>query len=343
MSGTALHGSRSTSYSGIAARAAVVAAVVGAAVLVWYAVDVLLLVFGAVIVAVALRSLVLLATRYTPLGERWALVLVTLLLLTAIAGLGALIGSRVAQQFGQLMQTLHSAWLQLHASLEDSELGRTLLNVESQTASTSSAAHLAGAATSSIGAITDAVLILFIGVFLAAEPRLYRRGMISLVPGAVRASAAGIMDELANALTRWMQGVLVAMVCVGVATSIGLILLGIPLALSLGILAGVCEFVPYLGPIVSSVPAILVAFTSGPLPAVEVAGLFLLVHALEGYVLVPLIQRRAVALPPALALIAVALFGIIFGPLGVIFAHPLMVCVIVLVKRLYIRPEALEV
>jgi predicted PurR-regulated permease PerM len=131
------------------------------------------------------------------------------------------------------------------------------------------------------------------------------------------------------------------MVCVGVMTSTGLMLLGVPLALSLGILAGLCEFVPYLGPIVSSIPAILVAFTVGATPALEVAGLYLLVHALEGYVLVPIIQRRAVSLPPALALVAVVLFGIIFGPLGVIFAHPLMVAVIVLVRRLYIHhPEA---
>jgi predicted PurR-regulated permease PerM len=110
-----------------------------------------------------------------------------------------------------------------------------------------------------------------------------------------------------------------------------------PMALALGVLAGALEFVPYLGPIVSSLPAILVAFTLGPWHAPEVAGLFLAIHVLEGYVLVPNIQKWAVALPPALALTAVVIFGLLLGPIGAIFAHPLMVCLKVLVEELYIN------
>jgi len=342
MSDRAVRDTRSHSYSELAVRAAVVTAVLGFAVLLWQTIDVLVLVFGAIIVAVALRSLVLIATRYTPLRDRWALLVVAIMLLAALVGLGTLIGSRLAEQFGQLTQTVQSAWMELRAALQRSDLGRMLLQTESQTASVSSAAHLAGVATTSIDALADLVLILFVGLFLAAEPNLYRRGVLRLVPSSARLQVARLLDELGSALTHWLQGVLIAMLCVGVLTSVGLGLLGVPLALSLGILAGVCEFVPYLGPIVSSIPAILVAFTQGATPALEVAGLYLIVHALEAYVLVPIIQKRAVALPPALALVAVVLFGLILGPLGVIFAHPLMVSVIVLVKQLYIRPEALR-
>jgi predicted PurR-regulated permease PerM len=336
MSDTPLRDIRSLSLGALAARAAVVTAIVGVAVLLWYIIDVVVLVFAGVVLAVALRSLVAVVARYTPLRGVWALVVVAVALLVGLVGLGTLIGSRVVDQLGQLTHTLHQAWLQLHAELEKSGLGRAVLHVESKTAAGASAARLAGAATSSIGALITVIVILFVGWFLAIEPDLYRRGMLSLIPARARAAATETLDELGHALQRWLLGVLIAMLCVGALSSISLALIGIPLALSLGILAGICEFVPYVGPIVASIPAILVAFTLGATPAIEVAGLYLLVHALEGYVLVPIIQKRTVALPPALALIAVVLFGLMFGPLGVILAHPLMVTVIVLTKRFYI-------
>src|SRR5581483_11782006 len=169
MSDRAVRDTRSHSYSELAVRAAVVTAVLGFAGLLWQTIDVLVLVFGAIIVAVALRSLVLIATRYTPLRDRWALLVVAIMLLAALVGLGTLIGSRLAEQFGQLTQTVQSAWMELRAALQRSDLGRMLLQTESQTASVSSAAHLAGVATTSIDALADLVLILFVGLFLAAE------------------------------------------------------------------------------------------------------------------------------------------------------------------------------
>ena len=336
-----MRGIQPSSRSELAVRAAVVTAIAAAAFLIWYTANVLVLLFGSVIVAVALRALVSLATRHTPLHERWALAVVAVVLLVAILGLGTLIGSHLAQQFSQLMQTLQEAWTQARAALETSQLGSALLRAESN-ASTSSLARLEGAATSSIGALTEAVLMLFIGLFLAVEPSLYRRGAIALTPVSARASAARLLDALGISLTRWLQGVVITMLCIGVMTSVGLALLGIPLALSLGILAGACEFVPYLGPLVSAIPAVLVAFTKGSVPALEVVGLYLIVHAIEAYVLVPIIQKRAVALPPALGLVAVLLFGWLFGPLGVILAHPLMVSIIVLVRQLYVDRQRRE-
>jgi predicted PurR-regulated permease PerM len=132
------------------------------------------------------------------------------------------------------------------------------------------------------------------------------------------------------------------MVSVGAMTCLGLWIIGVPMALSLGILAGFAEFVPYLGPIVSAIPAILVAFTLGPTTALETTGLYLCIHGIEAYVLVPLIQRKAVALPPALGILAVVFFGLMLGPLGIIFAHPLTVCIIVLVQQLAVEPNVAE-
>lgn len=323
-----------------AIRCGIATAVVAAVALLCYSIDVLVLVFGAIVVAVALRSLTRLATRYLSLREGWALALVTVVLLAIVLGLGVWIGAHLADQFGQLLQTLEAASSQAHAALEKSQLGRTLVSAESATAAASSATHLAVAATSSLGALTDVGLILLVGLFLAVEPGLYRRGVVRLAPRAARATVTRLLDALGAALARWLRGTVIAMLVVGALTSLGLSLLDIPLGLSLGILAGLAEFIPYVGPIISSVPAILVAFTLGPTLAVEVAGLYLLVHAIEAYVLVPIIQKRAVALPPALGLVAVVFFGLLLGPLGIVFAHPLTVALMVLVQQLRPEPDA---
>jgi predicted PurR-regulated permease PerM len=285
-------------------RCAIATALVASVALVCYSINVLVLVFGSIVVAVALRSMTRIAMRHLPIKERWALALVVTALLVVVIGLGALIGAHLAKQFDQLVQTLEMAWSQAHVALEKSELGRTVLNAESASAAANSATRLAVVATSSLGAVTTLALILLVGLFLAAEPDLYRRGVLRLMPRAARTTVIRLFDALGASLAGWLRGTVIAMLAVGTLTSLGLSLLGVPLALSLGILAGVLEFVPYLGPIVSSVPAILVAFTMGPTRAFEVGALYLAVHAIEAYLLVPVIQKRAVALPPALGLIA---------------------------------------
>jgi predicted PurR-regulated permease PerM len=211
-----------------------------------------------------------------------------------------------------------------------------LASVPSEASSLTTGLH---AATGTVGVLGDVVLVVVLGLFLAADPMLYRCGALCLAPPMQRERFARTLDALAVALRHWLAGVLVSMLCIGVITWLGLMLLRIPLALSIGFLAGLFEFVPYLGPIASAIPAVLIAFTHGPTSAIEVHALYLLVHAIEAYLLVPVIQRRAVALPPALGLAAVVIFGILFGLPGVLFAHPLMVTVLVLVKQLYLGPD----
>src|SRR6185437_16074084 len=161
--------------------------------------------------------------------------------------------------------------------------------------------------------------------------------LLALLPQAARPHAERAMDAAIAALGRWLEGVLLAMVSVGVVTGLGLWALGIPLALALGTLGGVLEFIPYIGPILSAVPAVLIAFAVSPTLALEVVVLYVGIHFIEGELLVPLIQRWAVALPPAVAIVAVVVFGWIFGLPGVIFATPMAVVLIKLVENLYVR------
>jgi predicted PurR-regulated permease PerM len=179
------------------------------------------------------------------------------------------------------------------------------------------------------------------GIFMAARPGLYRRGLIKLVPEGGRDNAALALEDSWKALRLWLFGRLVSMVLVGLLTGLGLWWIGIPAALTLGIVAALLEFVPFLGPILAAIPAILLALAVDPTLFLWVVGLFLVIQQIEGNIIAPLVQQQAVELPPALLLFSLVAAGLVFGIVGILFAEPLTVVLFVLVKRLYVR-EALN-
>jgi predicted PurR-regulated permease PerM len=190
-------------------------------------------------------------------------------------------------------------------------------------------------------AIADTLLVVVAGIYLAAQPDLYWTGMIKMVPERGRALAADAMEASARALRLWLLGRIVSMIVVGLLTWIGLAIIGVPSALALALLAGLLEFIPFIGPIVSAVPAVLLAFAAGPEEALWTMLLFLLIQQFEGNVLEPVVQQRAVTMPPALLLFALVAGGVVFGLSGIILAAPLTVVLYVMVKRLYVQ-EALH-
>ena len=331
-----------SSIGAFAVRALTAVALVALAALVWRVSDVLVPIFAGLVLAVVLRACTRLVMRLVPWPPIVALLLAILLLLILLGLVGLLIGTRASTQFDQLAQTLPAAWDRMLARLQQLSAGRAMLGLlHSQSSSTAWLTRIQAMATVTFGALIDAILILFTGLFVAADPALYRRGVLSLVPHTGRAAVARALDAATTALGQWLKGVLLSMLAIGLITGLGLWALGIPLALTLGILSGLTEFIPYLGPVLGAIPAVLVAFSLGPSHAFEVAALYLGVHLIEGNLLVPLIQRWAVALPPALGIVAVVIFGELFGLIGIIFATPMTVVALTLVDQLYVQ-SALE-
>jgi predicted PurR-regulated permease PerM len=187
------------------------------------------------------------------------------------------------------------------------------------------------------GLLGTAVVVIFIGLFAAADPESYRRGVLRLIPQDRRRRVGEVLDEMAEVLRWWLVGQLAAVVMIAVTTWIGLALLGIPGALLLGLQAGVVNFIPYLGPVIGAVPILLAAMAQGTSMVVWALGVHLVIQTIEGYVLAPLIQRRAVDLSPVLTLAAVMLFGALFGALGIALATPLVAILRVAVIRLYVE------
>ena len=300
--------------------------------------DVLLMLFGAVIVAVALRALA------QPLGDRLRMPpRLAVGVATALAVIGIVLGSwlvgdRLLEQFDDLARKLPAALTKLVGWARERAIGEALWKVWRGTnADDVPWASLAVAATSTLSAVGAIGLVLVVGLYLAGDPAMYREGVVRLVPPAFRPRVDDALVASGHALSRWLLGQGISMVFVGTATAIGLSLLGLPLALTLGLLAGALAFIPFFGPIASGVLAVLLAFMQGPEQALYAAGLCVLIQQIEGNLLMPLVQRWAVALPPVLGITAAVIFGLLFGLPGVILASPLMVVAVVLVRKLYVE------
>jgi predicted PurR-regulated permease PerM len=190
------------------------------------------------------------------------------------------------------------------------------------------------------GGLADLVLVLVLAVYLAADPATYRKGFLALLPPGMRGDVGDAFTDAGHALRRWLGGQLVAMCVVGVCIGLGLWIAGVPLALPLGILSGVLDFVPFIGPLLAAIPGLLIAFAKSPTVALYAIAVYVVVQFIEGHLVVPIVQKRAVALPPALTLVAIVMFGIIFGIVGLFFAVPLTVVTVILVQRLYVAKLA---
>lgn len=324
-------------------RVLVTVAIGAVVLLLWKLSGLLLLVFGSVVVAVVLRALMAGVLRWTPLTDGAALAVVVLVL-TALLVLGLwLFGGQLAAQVETLRQALPGAWAQFQAWLEGSPIGPTVRDVmqEGRDSASVMAARAGALAMSATGGIANLLLVVVGGIYFAAQPALYRGGVLKLFPAQARGSMGDAFDASGHALKLWLGGQLLAMTMVGVLTGIGLWLLGVPVAFGLALIAALLDFVPIIGPIVAAVPAVLLAFTVSPQVGLATMALFVVVQQVESNVLQPLIQQRAVDLPPALLLFSLFGVGALFGLVGLLLAAPLTVVVYVMVKSLYVR-EALD-
>ena len=304
--------------------------------LAWYLRSLILMLFGAVVVATVFRSLADRICKWTGIGENASVALSIFAIIGTVGLLFALFGSEVAQQVQLLREMLPVAWSSFEARIGDLGLGEQLRHMVESVRSPSGLSSFSRFVLSLGSGLADVLVVLVAGVFLAAQPRFYVAGAIKLVPSARRALVSEAMDESERALRLWLKGQLIAMVVVGLLTGVGLWLLGMRSALALGLLAGLLEFIPFAGPLLAAVPAILLALAVGPDMALWVLLLYFAVQQFEGYVLTPLVQQYAVDLPGVILLFSLLGFGTLFGTLGVVLAAPLSVVTFVLVKRLYV-------
>jgi len=185
-------------------------------------------------------------------------------------------------------------------------------------------------------AIGGILIVIFLSIYLAADPALYRRGVLALLPDRRRAQGAYVMDRVAVVLRKWLVTQLIAMLVIGVVTTVALLLLRVKAAFALGLLAGLFEFIPTVGPLLSAVPGVAMGFLDSPEKAAKVALAYWGIQFLENHVLIPLLMKGGMDLPPALTVVTQALLALVFGFLGLMVAVPMLATVMVIVQVLYV-------
>ena len=307
----------------------------------WQAFTVLLLVFASVLLGLVLAWLTDLTAEHTRLPRTAALVVVVLVLLALTAGAVTLLAPIVEEQAVRLGEQLPSALDTLEAYLEQSRLGRQLLeearNLPTKLGSAVALDRMAGILSSAVGVLGGVFFVGILGVYLAAEPELYVDGVLRLLPPARRQRMREVLSEMARVLLRWLAGQLISMVILGVLTTVTLHLLGVPLALILGLLVAVMTFIPVLGPILASVPILLLALTKGLSTFLLVALVYAGIQQLEGNLITPLVHRARIDLPPVLILAVQLVLARLVGFVGILMAMPLVAAGMVAVRMLYVE------
>jgi predicted PurR-regulated permease PerM len=191
--------------------------------------------------------------------------------------------------------------------------------------------------TSTIAVVAGLLLIIFISIYIASDPKLYHRGLLAMFPHRHRARVSEVLSAMGAVLRRWLVTQLIAMATIGVVTTIVLLTLHVKAAFALGVIAGLLEFVPTIGPIMSSLPAIAMAFLDSPEKALTVALAYVGIQFLENHILIPLLMKGGVDLPPVLTILAQALMALLFGFIGLMCAVPLLAAATVAVRMLYVE------
>lgn len=324
----------------------------------WSFAAALFLIFSGVLLGVTLNALTELLGRVVGWPHPLRLAIVCLVLAGLLAGVIFLGGTTIAQQAAALSDTIKSQLVNVKAFLDRNgidtsyfDLGNPPAGQAGSTAPGTTQPHnlpSPGTLASSGGAIVSQTwklllgtlsavgnffIVIFLGLTFAAQPSVYRNGLLYLAPAKHRARATVIIDRIGETLERWLIAQLVVMTAVFAVTWLGLAIIGIPGSFILGIQAGLLAFIPTVGAIIAGLIVVLASLATGWVAAVSALGLFLGVHALESYILTPILQRQALDIPPATLFAFQILLGIVFGIWGISLALPLTAIVKVLIDH----------
>jgi predicted PurR-regulated permease PerM len=326
----------------------------------WAFAATLFLIFAGVLLGVTLNAMTHLLGRLVGWPHWLRLAIVCLVSAGLLSGAIFLGGTTIAQQAAALSDTIKSQLVNVKAFLDRNGIDTSYLDLAKPSSGPSASAtpstppsptHSlpgADALASSGGAIVSQTLklllgtlsavgnffiVIFLGLTFAAQPSVYRNGLLYLAPAKHRARATAIIDKISDTLERWLIAQIVVMTAVFAVTWLGLAVIGIPGSFILGIQAGLLAFIPTVGAIVAGVIVVLASLSSGWIATGSAFGLFLGVHALESYILTPILQRQALDIPPATLFAFQILLGIVFGLWGISLALPLMAIVKVLIDH----------
>ena len=302
----------------------------------------LLLIFMSILFAVGLRGLAKALKERTGLSIKQALgVVIAVFVVVTVLGF-VLLGNQIAGQLEDLAEALPASLEALQNQLMQSGWGQSLLSLiptadEIGGLVRNSLSQATGAFSNVFGWAANAVVVVFLTFMFALEPEIYIDNLIRLIPKPRRRRIHEVVSSVGEILRKWLLARVMSMTFVGILTTVGLLLIGAPLALTLGLIAGITSFIPTFGPVIAVVPAALLALLDGPGTALLVIGLYILVQQIDNFLLTPILDRVTVSLPGALTIVAQLLLGAVAGFMGLTLAAPVAAASTVLMRMLYIE------
>jgi predicted PurR-regulated permease PerM len=327
------------SDSGFIFRVLFIVLIVALVAAAWTVAPVFIIAFGGIVVAAGLNNLAYPVARKLHVPHKVALGITIAAIAILAATFFSAFGAQAADRFSQLAARLPQAWITTRDWLSSFAGGRWVLTLvdsipEGASNNFMTALPLAGGV---VGWLANAAFILVLGIYFAADARSYIDGGLSLLPPSQRKRARAILHAAGEDLRKWLIAMALDMLFLMTITALGLWIIGEPFALPLGTLTGVAVFVPYIGPILSTIPGLLLALSESPELALRALAVYVIALQLEGNVTLPLLQRWTVHMPPVLSLLAIVGFGLLFGLWGVLLATPLAVVTLTIVRKAYVE------
>ena len=338
---SALTQDQKLSYRRFAGYAAIAIGIALVPVLLWQLGSMLLMAFAAVLIAILLHVASEPLQRWTPLPLWVDLLISALFLLLIVSAAVWLFESQVSSEFANVLTQVRAGATVVQQAMSRSPMGKFILERLGNT-NIPVTGFLGTLASTLIGVVEAAVVIAISAAYLAAEPRVYRAGVVRLFSPDYRDWADETLVDVGRALRFWLLGQFLQMVVIGLLSTLATWLIGLPSPLALGVIAGLTEFVPYLGPIAAAIPALLVAVTLGMSEVLWTLGAYILIHQAEGNLIMPIIQRRMIYVPPALMLLGMAAIAALAGIVGLLLAAPIVVTIFVIVQKAYVRDTLKE-
>lgn len=299
--------------------------------------NVLLMVLAGSLIATFFHGLGDMIQRKTKWSRRLAMIISIVGSFAIIGALLWFMGTKIQHQITELSTTLPHTLGTAKAKMASTPLGKKLLESITGDNSQKLMATAQSFFSTSFGVIGDMYIILFLGIFFTTNPSLYKNGILILIPADRKEKGEHIINRVSLSLKGWLKGMMVSIVLVTTLISTGLTIIGLPVAMVLGLITGILEMVPNLGSLLAMIPGVLLALTISTNMAIVVALLYIASQTITANIVNPLIQKKMINLPPALTLISQLIMGAISGALGVILAVPLLAIVIILVDELYVQ------
>ncbi len=271
----------------------------------------------------------------------WSLALSIVLNIVLLAAFFWFVGARLQQQVSSLTDTLPKTIDNAKEYLQKSTVGSKALDYLHSSGNSQKTMSIAKKFfSSSFGILSDVYIILLLGMFFIASPYTYKKGIVHLLPPKAKDMGEGILDEIHKDLKNWIKGQLFGFMFIAVLTGLGLWAIGMPLILTLALIAGLLNFIPNFGPIIALIPAILIGLMQGTTTVILILCLYTLIQMVQSAVTQPLIQKKMVSIPPALIIFGQVAMGLLGGFWGVLLATPVIVIIMTLVNKLYVEKQS---